>query len=129
MVGAPADVPGGPSMNVAVTGSAKAVASARTATAWTAWTRPSPMFQRRNDAARDAGSSTVGVEMSRSVAIKRQSFSERGWGPEETGPHPRVACGGLRDQSVGGRMTLSMTWMTPFDAITSGVTTLALSFR
>ena len=87
------------------------------------------MFQRRNDAARDAGSSTVGVEMSRLVAIKRQSFSERGWGLEETGPHPRVACGGLWDQSVGGRMTLSMTWMTPFDAITSGVTTLALSFR
>jgi hypothetical protein len=26
-------------MNVAVTGSAKAVASARTATAWTAWTK------------------------------------------------------------------------------------------
>jgi hypothetical protein len=51
-------------MNVAVTGSATAVASARTATAWTAWTKPRPMFQRRRDAAREAGSSTVGVEMS-----------------------------------------------------------------
>ena len=115
-------------MNVAVTGSANAVARARTAMAWTAWTRPSPMFQRRNDAACDAGSSTVGVEMSRLVAIKAV-FAEREWGLEETGPHPRVACGGLWDQSVGGRMTLSITWMTPFDAITSGVTTLALSFR
>ena len=86
------------------------------------------MFQRRNDAARDAGGSTVGVEMSRSLAIKRQSFSERGWGPEETGPTlgwHAVVCGISR----GGRMTWSMTWMTPFDAITSGVTTLALSFR
>ena len=87
------------------------------------------MFQRRNDAARDAGSSTVGVEMSRSVAITAAVLLERGWGPEETGPTlgwHAVVC---RDQSVGGRMTLSMTWMTPFDAITSGVTTLALSFR
>jgi hypothetical protein len=56
-------------MNVAVTGSAKAVASARTATAWIAWTTPSPMFQRRNEAARGAGISTVGVVMSWVPAI------------------------------------------------------------
>ena len=34
-------------------------------------TRPSPMFQGRNDPDRDAASWTVGVEMSRFVAIKR----------------------------------------------------------
>jgi len=63
----------------------------------------------------------------------------RGWGLEETGPTlgwdwrrqapPSGGIGGPQDQSAGGRMTVSMTWMTPFDAITSGVTTLALSFR
>ena len=49
-------------------------------------------------------------------------------GLQETGT-PSGGIGGTEDQSVGGKMTLSMTWMTPFDAITSGVTTFALSFR
>ena len=35
----------------------------------------------------------------------------------------------LLGQLAGGRITWSMTWMTLLDAITSGVTTLALSFR
>src|SRR6187549_217119 len=39
------------------------------------------------------------------------------------------ADGGPQDQLAGGRSTWSMTWITPFDAMTSGVTTLALSFR
>src|SRR3954452_9431757 len=42
---------------------------------------------------------------------------------------PSVGIGGSQDQPAGGSITLSMTWMTPFDAITSGVTTLAVSFR
>ena len=115
-------------MNVAVTGSAKAVASARTATAWTAWTKPSPMFQRRREAAREAGSSTVGVEMSWLLAITMASFGTRVGPGGETGPTLGWN-GSLEGQFAGGRMTLSMTWMTPFEAITSGVTTLALSFR
>ena len=52
----------------------------------------------------------------------------KGWGPEETGPTLEWAADWV-GQLAGGRMTLSMTWMTPFEAITSGVTTLALSFR
>jgi hypothetical protein len=90
---------------------------------------PGPMFQRRNDAALDAGSPTVVVAMSRSVAITRLSPSKgRGWGLDQTGS----TLGWDRrwqDQPAGGRRTWSMTWMTPFEVITSGVTTLALSFR
>ncbi len=116
-------------MNVAVTGSAKAVASARTATAWTAWTKPSPMFQRRREAAREAGSSTVGVEMSWLLAITMRPSRDEGGAWRRDRPHPRVEWVVAEGQFEGGRMTLSMTWMTPFEAITSGVTTLALSFR
>jgi hypothetical protein len=42
-------------MNVAVTGRTKAVARASTATAWTAWTRPTPTFHLRREVARAAG--------------------------------------------------------------------------
>ena len=49
-------------------------------------------------------------------------------GPGGDGPHPRLGWA-LQGQLAGGRMTLSMTWMTPLEAITSGVTTFALSFR
>ena len=48
-------------------------------------------------------------------------------GPEETAP-PSAGVG-FAGQLAGGRMTLSMTWMTPLEAIMSGVTTFALSFR
>src|SRR3954451_5906092 len=130
VVGAPAAVPGGPPMNVAVTGNANAVASARTATAWMAWRKPSPMFQRRRDTARDGPSSSVGVEVSSLLAITIASFAERGWGLEESQAPPSGWNEWLREaQFEGGRMTWSMTWMTPFEAITSGVTTLAVSFR
>ena len=54
---------------------------------------------------------------------------ERGWGLEETQAPPLRGMDGALGQFAGGRITWSMTWMTPFDAITSGVTTLALSFR
>ena len=69
-----------------------------------------------------------GAVMSWLAWITGWSFVGRGWGPEETGPTlgwDRWSAG----QLAGGRMTLSMTWMTPLEAITSGVTTFALSFR
>ena len=56
------------------------------------------------------------------------SFVGRGWDLEETGPTLGWD-GWFAGQLAGGRMTLSMTWMTPLEAITSGVTTFALSFR
>ena len=113
-----------------MTGSANAVASARTAAAWMAWTKPSPMFQRRRDTASEGGSSTVGVEVSWLLAITIASFAGRGRGPEERRAPPTGGLGGCgRISFDGGRMTSSMTWMTPFEAITSGVTTFAVSLR
>ena len=91
-------------------------------------TEAKPDVPAPQESVHEAGGSTVGVKMSWLPAIAMASFTERGWGLEETGPHP----GGNRSregQLEGGRITLSMTWMTPFEAITSGVTTLALSFR
>ena len=56
------------------------------------------------------------------------SFVGRGRDREE--PGPTLGWNGSREgQFEGGRMTVSMTWMTPLEAITSGVTTFALSFR
>ena len=53
--------------------------------------------------------------------------SVKGWDPGVPGPHPMID--GKTGQLAGGRMTWSMTWMTPLEAMTSGVTTWALSLR
>src|SRR4026209_2130092 len=61
VVGRATGVPGGPVMKLAVTGRANEVASASTATPWAAWRIPMPMFHRRREEMRGAGSSIAGA--------------------------------------------------------------------